>query len=84
MPEELREPLLFLFGQAKLNSYSSIAFASIYELDYYCQNAAREYYSELYPRLAVKALQILESQSEYDIVWWKEVIEKVKPIKECE
>lgn len=81
--KQIRKPLLSLFRLAK-PSAGSLNEPVIFEFGYYCQDAAREYYSKLYPRLAVKALQILDNQSVYQSKWWKEVIEKIKPIQECE
>ena len=54
------------------------------QLNRYCQDVAKEYYSELYPRLAVKGLQILERQSNPELMWWAEIIDQIEPIQECQ
>lgn len=81
-PKELRKPLISLFRSAK-PSTGSLDEPVIFEFVYYCQDAAREYYSKLYPRLVVQALQILESKSDVYSQWWKRIIEQVEPIQEC-
>lgn len=82
-PKELRKPLISLFKSAK-TSTGSLYEPIVFELAYYCQNAVREYYGELHPQLAVKAMQIFDSRAEYDFQWWKEVIKEVEPIQECD
>ena len=56
MPEKLREPVLHLFESLFSGSIGSLAEPAINQLNYYCQNIVREYYSELYPNLSLKAL----------------------------
>ncbi|NJL52214.1 MAG: hypothetical protein HC930_08335 [Hydrococcus sp. SU_1_0] len=64
-PEELREPLLSLIQ----SSDQPDRITDLFSLGVFghlvnnCQDEAEEYYSELYPRLAVRGLQILESES---------------------
>ena len=82
-PEELRKPLISLFKSAK-PSTGSLYEPVIFELAYYCQNAVRAYYRELYSCLAVEGLQILDNKSKYDSQWWKKILEEVEPIQECE
>ena len=83
VPEELREPLLFLF-ESSHPGLGSLAEPVINQLDYYCQNIAREYYSELYPNLVTKALQIIKSESKPKSYWWTEIVKPVKQTKECQ
>ena len=81
--EQLRKPLLSLFRSTH-SSTGSLAEPVIFKFGYYCQDAAREYYSELYPRLAVKALQILGNESKHNSKWWEKIIAQVKPVQKCE
>ena len=83
MPEESREPLLFLFESSHpgLGSYAQPV---IDQLNYYCQNIAGKYYSELYPNLAIKALQILGSESKSKSKWWTEIVKPVEQTEECQ
>jgi hypothetical protein len=92
-PEKLREPLLSLFQSSEQKiSHMSMIFGlfdrSVYDqLFLYCQDAAEEYYSELYPRLAVRGLQIIESvdsKSNPKPKWWTEIIDQIEPIQECQ
>ena len=80
--KQLREPLISLFKSAKPGA-SSLDEPTRFELEYYCQDAASKYYRELYPRLAVEGLKILEGDSKRNSKWWKEVVNTVKPIQEC-
>lgn len=82
-PEELKKPLLSLFKSSK-NGLGSFFFPVVEELDYYCQNSARKYYSQLYPSLTIRGLKILENESKPDSKWWRKIIEQVQPIQECE
>jgi hypothetical protein len=54
------------------------------QLFLYCQDEVKKYYSELYPRLAVRGLQILESESNPEPNWWTNVVDQIKPIQECQ
>lgn len=80
--EELKEPLLLLFKSSN-SSTGSFIFPVINELDYYCQDEARKYYSEFYPRLAVQALHILRGKSTSNSMWWREIYQKRESIEEC-
>lgn len=74
VPEELREPLLFLFESSYPGSLGSRAEPILNQLNYYCQNTVGEYYSKLYSNLTLKALQILESESKSKSKWWAEIV----------
>lgn len=80
--EELKKPLLLLFKSSN-SSTGSFIFPVIDELDYYCQDEARKYYSEFYPQLAFQGLHMLEDKSAFDPMWWREVYQKREPIEEC-
>ena len=81
--KELKYPLLSLFELAE-EGLVSLFLPVIYKLDYSCQDSAKKYYSQLYPRLVIKALQILKNTTKYDPTWWKTVIEQVEPIRKCD
>lgn len=83
-PESVRQPLLSLFKSSPQDFVSPFVVNVMEELIFNCQDAARQYYSELYPRLAVKALQILESESNLEPMWWTKVVEQAKPIQQCQ
>jgi hypothetical protein len=89
-PKKLREPLLSLFQSSKQEiSHISMIFGlfdrSVHsQLFLYCQDEVKKYYSELYPRLAVRGLQILESESNPEPNWWTNVVDQIKPIQECQ
>ena len=83
VPEQLREPLLSLFKSSEQDFIGSFEFPVFRELEYHCQGVAREYYSELYPRLAVRALHILSSESKPELKWWTEIAKDIEPIQEC-
>ena len=86
-PEELREPLLSLFQSSRQAGLALaphvFAYDIYYQLNLYCQDTAEKYYSELYPRLAVRGLQILERESNPEPKWWTEIIDRIEPIQKC-
>ena len=81
--EELREPLLFLF-ELSHTGLGSLVELVIVQLNNYCQDTARQYYSELYPSLALRALQILENKSKPKPKWWIEIFKPVEQTEECQ
>ncbi|MEL6988588.1 MAG: hypothetical protein AAGK97_12260 [Bacteroidota bacterium] len=83
VPEQLREPLLSLFKSSEQDFIGSFEIPVFRELGYHCQDAARKYYGELFPRLAVQALRILEGESQSKLRWWDEITKQIKPIKKC-
>lgn len=83
VPKKQREPLLFLF-ESSHQDLGSVAQPVIDQLNYYCQNTAREYYSKVYPSLALKGLQVLESNSEPKSKWWAEIFEPAKQTEKCQ
>jgi hypothetical protein len=86
-PKELREPLLSLMGISSSFGYGSffppLYLTSFESLNNRCQNEAKQYYSELYPRLVLRGLQILESESTNNYQWWIKDIDQIEPIREC-
>ena len=83
-PEILRKPLFNWFESSQLDFSGTFLFYVLKELDVNCQDAAREFYKELYSLLAVRALEILDSQLEPNPIWWRDVIEEIEPIKKCQ
>ena len=87
-PKELREPLMSLFQSSyHYNNWLSnwlSNFDPFGQLFYYCQDSAEQYYTELYPHLAVQGLQLLESQLSPEPKWWNEVIDEIEPIQKCQ
>ncbi len=87
VPEDLREPLLSILESSDHSGMGMVLspfyFNVFDQLNRYCQDVAKEYYNELYPNLAVKGLQILESESNSEPKWWTEIIDQIKPIQEC-
>ena len=83
VPEQLKKPLLSLFKSSEQDFIGSFEFPVFRELEYHCQGIAREYYSELYPRLAVRALHILSSESKPESKWWTEIVKDIEPVPEC-
>ena len=87
VPEKLREPLLSLFQSSQLAIFDNSSFFpwSVHDqLFLHCQDEAEQYYSELYSRLAVRGLQILEDEFNPQSEWWTEIINRIKPIEECQ
>lgn len=84
-PEELREPLLSLMRISPIYSVIPniplLYLTSFESLNDGCQNKAKQYYSELYPQLAVRGLQILESELPNNSQWWIKVIDQIQPIQ---
>ncbi len=71
--EPLRRPLLSLFLSSKQEfflPFRPYVFDKLYE----CQDIAQDYYSELYTGLAIRALEILNSESEPEAMWWAGVL----------
>jgi hypothetical protein len=87
-PEKLREPLLSLIKSSDqpdtLTDSNMFEYGVFGQLSYRLQDQAKQYYRELYPRLAVRGLQILESESSPEPKWWTEIIDQIqiKPIQE--
>jgi hypothetical protein len=86
-PEKLREPLISLIKSSNKTTigmpFGGLDFTVHDQLFVNCQDEAEKYYSELYSRLAVRGLQILESESNPEPKWWTKVIDEIEPIKEC-
>lgn len=82
-PEELRKPLLSLFKSSSQEFSEPFLNHVAEELDSNCQDAARQYYEKLYPRLAVRALRILNNEFNSDLRWWREIVKQTKPIEKC-
>lgn len=80
VPEELKEPLRSLF---KSSGFFMGYFIGPHDRLFNCQDEAKEYYSELYPQLAVRGLRILESKLDRHPKWWTKIINRVEPIKKC-
>ena len=83
-PEEIRESLLLLFKSSNQSTTGSFTFNAINQLNYSCQDVARQYYSELYPRLAIQGLQNLKSEFKSEFKWWTEIINQIEPIQKCQ
>ena len=83
VPEQLREPLLSLFKSSEQDFIGSFEFPVFRELEYHCQGTARKYYRELYPHLAVRALQIIESDSKPKPKRWTEIVKDIEPVQKC-
>ena len=86
VPEKLKEPLLALFQSSPLKNIDGHSFFdwSVYfQLSLHCQDEAEQYYSELYPRLAIRGLKIIEDEYNPKSEWWTEIIDHIKPIQEC-
>ncbi len=87
-PEELKEPIMSLIKSSDKNfvgmGFGGLDFTTYDQLFLHCQDEAEKYYSELYPRLAVRGLQILESKSNLEPQWWTEIIDRIEPIQECQ
>lgn len=81
-PKELREPLRYLIRSSR-TVYTGLAVGVNEEWSFDCQDEAEEYYSELYSRLAVRGLQILEEELNPQPKWWTEIIDQTKPLKKC-
>ena len=65
VPKKLREPLLSLFQTSeytKIANFSSFSWGVHNQLFMRCQDKVEKYYEELYPQLAIRGLQILESE----------------------
>jgi hypothetical protein len=84
-PEKLREPLLSLMGISGIYSVIPnipLLYSNSFEtLNDECQNESEQYYGELYPQLAVRGLQILESELTNNSQWWIKVIDQIQPIQ---
>ena len=78
----LRQPLLSLFKSANQIFLTSMVEPVVRRLNS-CQQTVEEYYGLLYPHLAVRALEILNSDSDPDHTWWTEVIREIEPIQKC-
>ena len=78
----LRQPLLSLFKSANQIFLTSMVEPVVRRLNS-CQQTAEEYYSMLYPHLAVRALKILNSDLDSDRTWWTEVVGQTEPIQKC-
>jgi hypothetical protein len=87
VPEELREPLLSLMGISDIYiakiDIPLLYITSVESLNNRCHNEAEQYYSELYPQLAVRGLQILENELTANHQWWIKGIDQIEPIKKC-
>ena len=81
-PEPIRIPLLSVFLSASQTDLFPMI-EPVYQRLERCLPTAQEYYSELYPRLALRALQILESDSTPNNKWWTKVTKKIDPIQLC-
>jgi hypothetical protein len=88
VPKELREPLLSLFQSSNHSgirlAFGGLSFTVPSQLFVHCQDEAEKYYSELYPQLAVRGLQILESELNPEPGWWTEIIDQIEPIQKCQ
>jgi hypothetical protein len=87
-PEELREPLMSLI-KSSAHSGIGLAFGGLdftvpSQLFDDCQDEAEKYYSELYPQIVVRGLQILESELNSEPGWWTEIIDQIEPIQKCQ
>lgn len=85
-PKKLREPLISLMRESHGFGFGGlpVSYNSLRNLNYYCQDEAEQYYSQLYPRLAIRGLQILESKLNSEPKWWTEIIDQIEPIQECQ
>jgi hypothetical protein len=87
-PEELREPLMSLIKSSDhsgiLLAFGGLSFTVPSQLFVHCQDEAEKYYSELYPQIAVRGLQIPESESNPESGWWTEIIDQIEPIQKCQ
>jgi hypothetical protein len=87
-PEELREPLMSLIQSSDKNfvgfAFGGLDFTVPSQLFDDCQDEAEKYYSELYPQIVVRGLQILESELNSEPGWWTEITDQIEPIQKCQ
>lgn len=81
-PKTIKKPLLSLFISAPQTDLFPMT-ESVYQRLNSCLDTAEEYYSELYPRLALRAFEILESESSFKPTWWTEIVEQVDSVQIC-
>lgn len=81
-PKPIRRPLLSLFESSPQTDLFPMT-EFIYQTLDSCLSIAEKYYSELYPRLTLRALQILKGELNYEPMWWADVYEKTKLIQRC-
>lgn len=81
-PKPIKRPLLSLFESSPQTDLFPMT-EFVYQTLDSCLSTASEYYTELYPRLALKGLQILKSESNHEPMWWVEIVEKTQPMKRC-
>lgn len=87
VPEKLREPLLSLFQSSGLAIFDNSSFFpwSVHnQLFLHCQDEVEQYYSKLYPHLAIRGLKILEDEFNPQPQWWSKIVNRIKPIQECQ
>ena len=82
VPKPMRRPLLSLFESSPQTDLFPIT-ESVYQKLDSCLDTAKKYYSQLYPRLILRGLQILESKSDPESLWWIEILEQLEPINRC-
>lgn len=81
-PELLKIPLMSLLISApKTNLFPKTQ--SVYQRLDSCLSTAQDYYSDLYPLLALRAFEILDSNSNHKPTWWTEITEQIDSIQIC-
>lgn len=82
VPKPMRRPLLSLFESSDQVFLSTMTELVYQKLDI-CSIKVQDYYSRLYPLLALRALQILESNSNPEPFWWMDIVKQIHPIQVC-
>ncbi|MEL6438876.1 MAG: hypothetical protein AAFQ80_06435 [Cyanobacteria bacterium J06621_8] len=88
LPKELREPMRALIKSSNKTligtAIGGLDFTTYNQLFFYCQDQAQKYYSELYAKLAIQGLRILESRLDPRMRWWIDASEGAEAVKECQ